>query len=166
MDDLENLRCRFRPEWITTLFVGESPPQGGTFFYKGDSLLYRQMKGSRKEFWVDGTDFLQKFKDMGFFLDDLVLFPINKKEEKERERLRWEGVESLAQRMDQSQPRAIMVVMCASEPMVRRAANRAELDIPIYVTAFPSRPEHQHRFRKDMREFIPNLPMMNDSESQ
>jgi hypothetical protein len=89
MDDLENLRRRFRPERITTLFVGESPPQGGTFFYKGDSLLYRQMKKALKEFWTDGSDFLERFKASGFFLDDLVLFPINKREKEERERLRW-----------------------------------------------------------------------------
>jgi hypothetical protein len=58
MSDLENLRHSFRPEIITTLFVGESPPNGGTFFYKGDSLLHHQMKESFSSI----GNFLSEFK--------------------------------------------------------------------------------------------------------
>jgi len=157
MDELEKKRFQFRPERITTLFIGESPPDCGSFFYNENSLLYRQMKESFKELWIDGADFLQTFKGRGFFLDDLVLFPINKNGGKERSRLRWEGSGSLAARLRQYQPNAIVALMCAIEPMVRSAARSAALDIPIYVTAFP-RPEHQERFRKEMAEIIPNLP--------
>jgi len=32
--DLDKLRLRYRPDKISVLFVGESPPAGGTFFYK------------------------------------------------------------------------------------------------------------------------------------
>lgn len=46
MNDLERLRLTFRPLAITTLFLGESPPHGGTFFYKQASLLYHRMKES------------------------------------------------------------------------------------------------------------------------
>src|SRR6267154_169476 len=36
-NDLERLCRSFRPKLITTLLVEESPPHGGTFFYKQDS---------------------------------------------------------------------------------------------------------------------------------
>ena len=37
----EELRRRYRPETVRALFVGESPPAGGTFFYAANSNLYR-----------------------------------------------------------------------------------------------------------------------------
>jgi len=80
MNDLERLRHTSRPERITALFVGESPPNGGIFFYKGDSLLYREMKESFKA----GTSFLSGFRAQGLFLDDLVLYPINQIKNKKR----------------------------------------------------------------------------------
>ena len=77
MNDLEKLRRSFRPHRITTLFVGESPPQGGTFFYRGDSVLYHKMR----EALGASADFLAEFKAKGCYLDDLVLYPINKMKE-------------------------------------------------------------------------------------
>jgi hypothetical protein len=44
MNELEKVRRSFRPRHITTLFVGESPPHSGVFFYKGDSQLYYRVK--------------------------------------------------------------------------------------------------------------------------
>lgn len=71
---LEELRHSFRPDEINTLFVGESPPHGGDFFYRCDSLLYRAKRCA----FGEPEDFLADFKSRGFFLDDLVLTPINK----------------------------------------------------------------------------------------
>ena len=36
----ENLRNHYKPDKVEVLFVGESRPQGGTFFYQGDSTLF------------------------------------------------------------------------------------------------------------------------------
>src|SRR5215472_6064245 len=161
MNDLENLRRSFRPKRITTLFVGESPPHGGTFFYKQDSLLYRRMKES----FGDDSNFLPVFQATGFFLDDLVLYPINQIERNEREQHRWKGVQSLAQRMTEYKPLAVVTLMRAIEPMVADAMRKADLgQIPLYVTPFPSRPEHQERFRSIMAEIIPKLPVAQTSE--
>jgi hypothetical protein len=96
LNDLERLRRSFRPKQITTLFVGESPPHGGTFFYKRDSLLYHRMKES----FGETSNFLPAFQAKGFILDDLVLYPINQIQNKnERDQHRRTGVQSLAQRM-------------------------------------------------------------------
>lgn len=155
-NDLERLRHSFRPKRITTLFVGESAPHGGTFFYNRDSLLYRKLKESLRA----ASDFLSSFQAQGFFLDDLVLYPINQIENpNERDKHRRLGVQSLARRMAEYKPLAVVALMCAIEPMVADAMREAGLSqIPLYVTPFP-RPEHQERFKSKMAEIIPKLPV-------
>jgi hypothetical protein len=154
MCDLEKLRLTFRPESIVTLFVGESPPHNGTFFYKGNSVLYFSVKES-----FGGTaNFLAEFKAKCFFLDDLVLYPVNKLNKKEREENQWKGVASLAQRMAVYGPAAVVVLMCAIEEMVVDAMSKAGLShVPHFVTPFPGR-YHRGRFREKMAEIIPKLP--------
>src|SRR6516164_459292 len=73
MTSFEEIRASYRPERITTLFVGESAPHGGTFFYNQDSGLFREI---RKAF-QGGAHFLETFRQSGFYLDDLVLEPVN-----------------------------------------------------------------------------------------
>jgi hypothetical protein len=41
---IEKIRSTFRPSCIDVLFVGESAPTAGTFFYKGDSSAFREME--------------------------------------------------------------------------------------------------------------------------
>jgi hypothetical protein len=158
MSDLERLRHTFRPTRVTTLFVGESPPNGGTFFYKRDSQLYWAMKEALSATF----DFLTSFQADGFFLDDLVLHPINQiKIGKERDEHRRNGVSLLAERMTDYKPLAVVAVMCAIEPMVKDAIRKAGLSrVPLYVTPFPSRPEHKRRFQAKMAEIIPKLPKL------
>jgi hypothetical protein len=71
------------------LFVGESPPYGGTFFYLGNSKLYDKMR-SVIESKLDKTD---------DFLDDLVLTPVNQKERAERRKMCRNAQASLAKRI-------------------------------------------------------------------
>lgn len=155
VSDLEKLRHTFRPQPIATLFVGESAPDGGTFFYKQDSLLYRFMKDS----FGEAANFLMEFKAKGFFLDDLVLHQVNKMEEKTRiEHLR-KAVPSLAKRMVDYRPSAVVIVMCAIEEDVVDAMRKAGLSqVPRFVTPFPLFPNNQRRFKADMARIIPKLP--------
>ena len=155
MNDLENLRLSFRPHRITTLFVGESPPHGGTFFYRKDSLLYHKMRES----FDAGAAFLSEFKAKGFYLDDLVLCPINQMEEEIRNKRRWKGASSLALRIADYRPAAVVALMIAIKPMVWHAICTAHLSqLPLYVVPFP-RPEHQKRFKTEMAEIIQMLPI-------
>src|SRR5687767_7532298 len=43
-DPREQLRLRYRPRDVQLLFVGESKPASGTFFYQADSHLYRAVR--------------------------------------------------------------------------------------------------------------------------
>lgn len=135
MQDFENLRHTFLPTKVATLFVGESPPTGGAFFYIGNSLLYRCVR----EAFGDPPDFLALFKAKCYFLDDLVLYPIDKMAEQEKRRHRRLGVSSLALRMIRYQPAAVVTLMCAIEQPVAQALSEAGLDhVPHHVTASPA----------------------------
>ena len=57
--ETELVRERFRPERITTLFVGESAPASGDFFYYGNSGMTRYMQRAMGHI---GDNFLESFK--------------------------------------------------------------------------------------------------------
>lgn len=70
----ERRRRRYKPDDIRVLFIGESPPAGGTFFYYANSNLYDATRAAfeaalpalRKE-----SDFLDAFKRLGCYVEDL-----------------------------------------------------------------------------------------------
>jgi hypothetical protein len=161
MSELEELRKRFRPDCITTLFVGESAPDSGRFFYSGDSSLFHAMK---KAFGSHAT-FLDDFKLNGFYLDDLVLTPINKLEKHERSRLRQTSVAGLADRLIEYKPKAIVVVMQAIKPMVHEAMRKAGISYEPFCTPHPAF-GNSSRFHTAMTEIIDNLPVADGSNQR
>jgi hypothetical protein len=71
MESVEVTRARYRTDRITTLFVGESAPASGAFFYHGDSAMLRYMQRATKAVLRVGSgEFLDRFKASGWFLDD------------------------------------------------------------------------------------------------
>lgn len=63
MEAVEAARARFRPARITTLFVGESAPQSGDFFYYGGNAMLRHVQGAVElALGPESGDFLQRFK--------------------------------------------------------------------------------------------------------
>jgi hypothetical protein len=154
MNDLEELRESFRPGLITTLFVGESAPASGRFFYSGDSSLFYAMK---REFGNQEM-FLEDFKEKGFYLDDLVLTPINKLERRERMKQRQEAVPKLAKRLVEYRPEAVVVVMRAILPTVWKAMRMAGISYEPFCVPHPAF-GNWTRFSNAMKEIIDSLPV-------
>jgi len=125
MIEVEALRASYRPQCITTLFVGESAPASGAFFYRGNTSLKRHMEQALAASGLVGnSDFLERFKSYGWYLDDLVLTPVDRLPRPER-RLQCEtALESLATRIADYQPQAIVSLMRGIERFVNRAARR------------------------------------------
>lgn len=90
VNETDEARGRYRPAVVRVLFVGESPPFGGTFFYfeTRPSLLRRETERIFRDLLgklIPG-DFLLTFRDLGCFLDDLCLEPVNQLSKAAKER--------------------------------------------------------------------------------
>jgi len=163
MSVTEEIRLRFLPARVSVLFVGESPPAGGTFFYNANSKLY---EATREAFriaapdLVRGQNFLDAFQALGCFLDDLCLEPVNHLKldnplaKSKRLHKRVEGEAALAARLAEWKPSELVVVMLAIEENVRRAAATAGLATKLNKLPFPGRPQHRERF---VDELVPML---------
>jgi hypothetical protein len=161
MNKLEDLRKSFRPACITTLFVGESAPDSGRFFYSANSSLFHAMK---KAFGSHGM-FFDDFKRNGFYLDDLVLTPINKLEKHERSRLRQTSIAEFAVRLSEYKPKAIVIVMQAIKPMVQEAMRKAGISYEPFCTPHPAF-GNSSRFHTAMTEIIDKLPVADGSNQR
>ena len=161
MNKLEKVRKSFYPDCIATLFVGESAPESGRFFYSSNSSLFHAMKrafGYRQAF-------LEDFKKSGFYLDDLVLTPINKLGRRERSRLRQEAIPGLAKRLIEYKPKAVVVVMRAILPMVRKAMRMAGISYEPFCVPHPAF-GNWTRFSNAMTEIIDGLPVADGSNQK
>jgi hypothetical protein len=111
METVEAVRRRFRPKRITTLFVGESAPHSGDFFYCGNTAMSSHMKRAVELAFGKSDDFLKSFQAYGWYLDDLVLEPVNHLPESERVAKCLNALKSLADRIEAYQPEAIVSLL-------------------------------------------------------
>jgi hypothetical protein len=165
MADLETIRLAFCPNRITTLFVGESAPFNGDFFYYGRTALERVMRSAIEEsFGPTSGDFLKTFKAYGWYLDDLVLTPVNRlrgSADKYRERRAMcEAARSqLAGRIAEYQPLTIVSLLRSIRVDVEEAMKMADCRVEHINTPFPVN-WHEKAFKKKMRPIWPSLPRL------
>lgn len=151
--DLEKLRKSFKPQSIKTLFVGESAPSGGTFFYLENSNAYRYMK---KAFGCP-DDFLNWFKAHAFYLDDLVPFPIDDlQKESDRRRMHDEHVADLAGRITTHDPVTVVCLLRGIDRPVRKALEVSDSQANYHCVHFPGNGQ-QNKFLADMKEILPSI---------
>lgn len=143
---IEQARAHYRPKPIITLFVGESPPQSGKFFYYGNTALARYMSVALRAVGLgDGGDFLDRFKGYGWYLDDLVLEPVNRLTRSQRTAACLRACVSLADRIAEYRPLAIVTIMLRIKDVVESAAVAAGSDAPRFAVPFPGNGQ-QRRF--------------------
>jgi hypothetical protein len=102
-------------------------------------------------------DFLERFKAFGWYLDDLVLEPVNHLGKSERIAKCREAQQSLADRIIKYQPQAIVSLLLFIEPFVDAAAIEAKSAASRYAVRFPGMGQ-QKRFMDDMAALVPRLP--------
>ncbi len=157
---IEATRARYRPKRIATLFVGESAPRSGAFFYCGNTGLAREMERAMGAAGLIASgDFLEQFKARGWYLDDLVLTPVNHLHAAERKRRCRDAEQSLAGRIARYQPRAIVSVLLGIKDNVEAAAISAGSSAPRFAVPFPGNGQ-QARFRREMAPILPRLPRL------
>ena len=89
MSARERLRRSYRPKRVRMLFVGESPPASGRFFYQADSGLYRAVRGTFMRAFpeIRKDEFLAGFRDLGCYLVDLCGEPVDDLGAKQRKQI-------------------------------------------------------------------------------
>jgi len=156
----ERLRRRHKPGRITLLFIGESAPAGGTFFYAENSTLYFEMRlvfeASLKSVFQGSPQFLETFKALGCYLDDVCLEPVNHLAESDRKSRRLVAEAALAGRLEKHSPLAVVAIgKTTAAPHVQRAMAQANLEgVSFDAVSFPGRPEHKEAFKAALRAVI------------
>ncbi len=137
----ERLRDLYKPDDVVVMLVGESAPAGGTFFYQADSNLFH---ATREAFirgmgpMPEGEAFLQKFKELGFWLYDMVGKPVNKQLGRPRAGAVSAGVAALADYMRELDPDFVVGIKTSLEGPIKGAATRAEYPAHrILILPFP-----------------------------
>jgi hypothetical protein len=108
------------------LFIGESPPASGRFFYSGNSGLYRAMRAAFQiaDSGIDDENFLDAFGARGCYLTDLSHDPVDHLEPALRREMRRRGEKSLARDIARLQPDIIAPVL---RSIVRNVENAVAL---------------------------------------
>jgi len=161
--EIVRARARYRPPRITILFVGESPPSNGNFFYCGNNELLRHMRSAAGLASDSDDDFLQSFTARGWYLDDLVPTPVDHLPRSERVRICWNARHDLAARIAEYHPLAIVSVLRRIRHAVEAAADEADSSAPRYAVPFPGH-GHQQRFREEVAHILSKSPLPQSKE--
>lgn len=160
MADVEKIRQSFKPDKVSVLFIGESAPASGSFFYTGDSLCTYTKEAFTMAFpdivFRTSDEFLQFFQKTGCYLDDLSLIPVNDRNIDERKRMQLEGMPSLAKRIVDYQPNAIVCMLKnkAFQTIIRESVRRAGFEnVPFRVTPFGGF-GNQGKYREELKKHL------------
>jgi hypothetical protein len=141
--EMYNIRNNYKPTKNKFLFIGESPPANETFFYLGNSNLFKYTRQAFENAYqldfIDNSEFLDFFKSECFYLEDLCLEPVNRISKAERTSLCEDNIEPLAERLLPLKPR---VIICVKKSIVKQVKMAIELagfkDITFYELPFPA----------------------------
>ncbi len=146
---------------MKVLFVGESRPAQGTFFYAADSTLSRYTAGAfEKAFRVhfrDHLEFLRYFMESGCYLTDMCVEPVNRvKEGNERLALCRRGIPRLTDDLRRWNPGAVVTIKKTLGPLVDLAIVASAVECKNYVLPFPAM-GHQGRYERELTETLIRL---------
>lgn len=123
------------------LFVGESPPASGRFFYNSDSGLYRAMREAFQtaDPSIDNESFLAAFQASGCYLVDLCPEPVDRLDAPSRRAACRAAEESLSRAIARLRPATIATVVRSIERNVLNAAARAGWNGAMIHLPYPGR---------------------------
>lgn len=153
----ERLRQKFRPAAVRLLFIGESPPASGRFFYRRDSGLYRAMREAFQVIDPSITDstFLTVFQESGFYLFDLCPEPVDHLSATERRDACRRAEGNLSRVIDRLQPAMIATLLRSIESNVLASIAAAHWRGSVLHLPYPGRWKH-HR-EAFLRELVPTI---------
>lgn len=155
-ENVEQLRASYRPTKVKVLFVGESAPAGGMFFYKQTGQVHGQFREALAPHIGDSPSFVDAFKQAGFYLDDLVLEPVNWLSRSERKAIHAASTPLLAERLRDYEAPHVVAFMKGIEAPVKAAIAASGMPCQFQVVPFPGN-GRQAEFRAAMTAIMPEL---------
>ena len=167
----DRARSRYLPKSIRLLFVAESPPSSGGFFYFtrtiGKDHLFRETMKAL-ELWpiskpmVKGLDkrpLLDEFQSRGFFLVDTSPLPVDKLPPIERRLTILREAPGLSTRVEDLDPQAVAIVKKTVYAPVREALEKNGLGPKILNAGPIPFPSHgnQRRYRILLKRLIEKI---------
>jgi hypothetical protein len=161
----ERLRRRYRPAKVRILFVGESPPASGRFFYQADSGLYRATREAFVKAFPDlrERNFLKSFRALGCYLVDLCERPVDRLPPKARRKACLAAEPKLTKTFRALRPQITIVVIRSIARNVQRSERQANWSGQHIELPYPGRwTTHRTAFIQKLapilrRFFAPNL---------
>ena len=156
----EQLRRTFRPSEVRLLFIAESAPASGRFFYQGDSGLYRAMRDAFRmvDPAINDENFFAVFRASGCYLIDLCRRPVDDLDPKSRRAACRAGEESLSAAISELQPAMIATLLRSIEGNVERALVRTAWEGPIIHLPYPGRwAQHKRIFASGVTPIVSEL---------
>ena len=141
LEDPERLRRQYRPARVRLLFIGESPPASGRFFYRKDSGLYRAMRDAFQAIdpSINDDTFLDVFQRSGCYLIDACAAPVDHLNARSRRTACLDSEPSLVRKIRHLEPAAIVTLVKSIRDIVQRAADHAQWQGPILELPYPGR---------------------------
>lgn len=158
-EETEKLRQQYKPDKIRLLFIGESPPDSGDFFYEEDkksnmtNYTQQAFEKAYKISFSNHVEFLRYFQEGGCYLDDLSHEPVDKKPQSEREEILKQSKTALSARLKEYKPEVIIIALKKIEKYVKQAIKEAFLSCPTYTLPFAGR-GHQKKYMDALTEII------------
>jgi hypothetical protein len=149
----ERLRKRYKPDCVRILFVGESPPASGRFFYRADSGLYRAVRGAFTSAFpqLPKSEFLDSFRAFGCYLVDLCGQPVDHMSQNARERACRADEIRLARTIRELHPKKMVALVRSIRLNIRRAQDRAGWSGVYLELPYPGRwRHHRAEFEKQL----------------
>jgi hypothetical protein len=145
---------------VRLLFIGESAPASGRFFYQGDSGLYRAMRDAFRmvDPAIDDQNFFAVFQASGCYLIDLCRRPVDDLEPKPRRAACRADEEWLSSLIIELQPAMIATLLRSIEGNVARALLRTRWRGMMVHLPYPGRwARHKRIFQSALTPIIAGL---------
>ena len=157
-DEYEKIREKYKPDTVKILFVGESRPASGDFFYFENTNLYRCTKNAFEKANINFS--LNNFKNLNCWLYDVCDKPLNKGlSNAQRRNYIKNGIDKLKGVINELKPEYIIVVKKKEmkELVFSQICNIGYINgKTAFNTSFPAC-GHQKEFVKELSEILKEI---------
>jgi hypothetical protein len=165
-------RNKYKPGKVKVLFIAESPPSSGGYFYSwkaiGKDHLFRETMKALQIWPIDrplrkGCDkrpMLNEFRKVGFFLIDTCDFPVDKLYSRQRRLSTTQGASTLPGRVKSLDPDRILIVKkTVFKPATQALSDAGFGDRILNPKPLPF-PSHgnQRKYRRMLRRLLARKP--------